>query len=605
VNADPARPVVVFDGECGFCRVWIDRWRARAGDRIEFLPYQDPSVAGRFPTVPRPAFAKAVHLFEPGGRISAGAGAVFRLRALTRDTLGGSSRSSLWTAAYEGVPGFRPIADTAYRGVADHRPLFMGLTRVLWGRTAPRPSYARSMWLFRRLLAMVYLFAFWSLSTQIIGLVGEHGIVPAGVSDQTLLLICRSGIALSLLALAGITPIVMFPLLWAGYLTLSTLGGNFLSYQWDALLLETGALAVFIAPLAWRDRWRDAADPPRLATRLLMWLLFRLIAGSGVIKLASGDPTWRDLSALAFHFETQPIPTPIAWYAHQLPLSILKGFTAGMFAIELGAPLLFVLPRRPRLLAAILIAALQFVIALTGNYAFFNLLTIALCLTLVDDTAITRLLRVRSPLPTVPTRGAIRRAVIVVVAIVTVPASIPAFLRTFGVAREPWPVVGAIEAAVAPLRSVNTYGLFAVMTTERPEIEIQGTMDGVTWQPYEFRYKAGDPLRRPPWVAPHQPRLDWDMWFAALSPFYAEPWFENFRRRLLDASPDVLHLLTHDPFDGRRPRTIRAVVYQYRFSTSAERAASGAWWVREPLGRYAPDVGPPRRTNSDEVPQVR
>ena len=581
---------MVFDGECGFCRVWIDRWRERAGDRVEFLPYQDAAVAARFPDVRPQAFAQAVHLFEPDGHTSAGASAVFRLHAWTRDARGASNRSSLWTAAYEHVPGVRPVTEAAYRFVADHRSLFMAVTRVLWGRTAARSTYARPMWLFRRLLGVVYLFAFWSLSTQIIGLIGARGIVPAGVSDQTLLLLCRSGIVLSLLVVGGIAPVVMLPLLWASYLALSNLAGNFLSYQWDALLLETGALAVLVAPVAWRDRWRDAADPPRLATRLLMWLLFRLIAGSGVIKLASGDPTWRDLTALAFHFETQPIPTPIGWYAHQLPLPMLKGFTAGMFAIELGAPLLFVLPRRPRLLAAILITGLQLVIAVTGNYAFFNLLTIALCLALVDDAAVARARRARPPLTRPAMRGAIHRAVVAVVALVTVPASIPAFLRAFGVARSPLPVVGEVAAVIAPLRSVNTYGLFAVMTTERPEIEIEGSADGVMWQPYEFRYKAGDPLQRPPWVAPHQPRLDWDMWFAALSPFYAEPWFENFRRRLLEASPDVLRLLARDPFNGERPRAIRAVAYNYRFSTRAERAATGAWWVRERLGLYAPDV---------------
>jgi hypothetical protein len=237
-----------------------------------------------------------------------------------------------------------------------------------------------------------------------------------------------------------------------------------------------------------------------------------------------------------------------------------------------------------------LILLLQLSIAFTGNYAFFNLLTIALGLLLIDDAAIASILR--RPRPARPSlmRGPIRRAVIVAVALVTVPASVPAFLRTFGVAESPWPVVGEIEAAIAPLRSVNTYGLFAVMTTDRPEIEIQGSEDGVTWQPYEFRYKPGDVSRRPPWVAPHQPRLDWNIWFAALSPFYAERWFDAFRQRLLEASPPVLNLLARDPFDGRRPQAIRAVLYDYRFSTRQERATSGAWWVRERVGLYAPDV---------------
>jgi predicted DCC family thiol-disulfide oxidoreductase YuxK len=344
VDGTLTRPVVVFDGECGFCRFWIDRWRDRAGERVEFLPYQDPEIARRFPDVTRAAFADAVHLFEPDGRVSSGARAVFRLSAWTRRQPGDAVPSSTWTRAYDAVPGVRALTEAAYRYVANHRPLFTRVTRLGWGRVSVPSTFASSAWIFRRLLALVYLFAFWSLATQIIGLVGEHGIVPAGVSDQTLLLICRGGLVLSVLAFLGVLPAVTLALPWAGYLTLSTLCGPFLSYQWDALLLETGALAVLIAPAAPRDRLRSAADPPRLARLLLVWLLFRLVEGSGVIKLSSGDPTWRDLTALAFHFETQPIPTPPAWYAHQLPLAATKALTAGMFAIELGAPLLFVFP---------------------------------------------------------------------------------------------------------------------------------------------------------------------------------------------------------------------------------------------------------------------
>ena len=401
--------------------------------------------------------------------------------------------------------------------------------------------------------------------------------------------------------MAGILPSVMLPLLWLIYLSLSIVCRDFLSYQWDALLLETGLLAIFLAPLTRRERLRHLVDPPRLAVWLMLWLLFRLTMGSGVVKLTSGDPSWRNLTALAFHFETQPIPTPIAWYAHQLPLWFLKGSTLAVFAIEIGMSLLIFAPRRLRAAAFVPLVSLQATIAVTGNYTIFNLLTAALCLFLLDDTALGRwghidaagesaeaqVFRPAIFRPAVrPAR--VQRALLIAVAVTTVPVSAIAFGGAFGIEPPGAALIDPLANLMAPLRSINAYGLFAVMTTTRPEIVMEGSEDGATWMEYEFKYKPGDVHRRPPWVAPHQPRLDWQMWFAALGRFEENDWFQNFCVRLLEGDGEVLRLLERDPFQGRKPRYIRAVLYRYRFSDVETRRRDGVWWTRERLREYSP-----------------
>jgi hypothetical protein len=377
---------------------------------------------------------------------------------------------------------------------------------------------------------------------------------------------------------------VVLPLLWLTYLSLSIVCRDFLGFQWDTLLLETGFLAIFLAPLTRRERLRHLIDPPRAAVWLMLWLLFRLMVGSGAVKLASGDAAWHDLTALAFHFETQPIPTPVAWYAHQLPLWFLKGSTLAMFVTELVVPFLILAPRRLRALAFVPLVGFQALVALTGNYAFFNLLTAALCLFLLDDatldvggTGVAQVLRSR-----------LRDGLVVAVAVVTVPVSAVAFTRALGIGLPGAGLIDPLASAMAPFRSVNAYGLFAVMTTTRPEIVLEGSDDGAAWMEYEFKYKAGDLHRRPPWVAPHQPRLDWQMWFAALGRFEDDEWFQNFCVRLLQADKEVLRLLERDPFEGRRPRYIRAVLYRYRFSDAEARRRDGVWWTRERVREYSP-----------------
>jgi predicted DCC family thiol-disulfide oxidoreductase YuxK len=627
IGSPPDRPILVFDGDCSFCRFWIERWRHRLGKAVDLEPWH-PDISQRFPDIPRERFARAVQLIEVHGRVSEGAEAVFRSFAL------GGCRAPLW--AYQHVPGLALITERAYRVVASHRSFWAAVTTILWGRSTEPSTYARASWLFLRLLGIVYLIAFWSLGVQILGLSGHDGILPAdrymtearaltgftrfwalptlawvSASDASLQALCIGGAALASLLVGGIFPSVVLPLLWLTYLSLSIACREFLSFQWDTLLLETGFLAIFLAPATPRERRDRLADPPRVAVWLLLWLLFRLMVGSGAIKLTSGDLAWHDLTALAVHFETQPIPTPVAWYAHRLPLWFLQGATLVVFAIEIGLPFLILAPRRLRALAFAPLAALQALIALTGNYAFFNLLTVALCLFLLDDAALGRWGIVRTGPNLTGRTGSparqprwgprMRRGLLIAVAVVTVPVSAVRFTGTLGIALPGEALVDPLARLISPFRSVNAYGLFAVMTATRPEIILEGSEDGATWVEYEFKYKPGDLRRRPPWIAPHQPRLDWQMWFAALSRFEDEPWFQNLCVRLLEADSAVLRLLDRDPFQGRKPKYLRAVLYRYRFSDAAARRRDGVWWTRDRLGEYSPilSLG---RTASNERP---
>jgi len=469
-------------------------------------------------------------------------------------------------------------------------------------------------WVFLRLLGVVYVAAFASYAVQVVGLIGHDGILPArlymdgardfiasqhigidrfrllptlcwlSTSDAFLRALCWGGAALAVLLVAGVAPIPVLIVLWVDYLSLSAVSREFLSYQWDALLLEAGLIAIFLAPPVRRERYAAPIEPPAAARWLMIWLVVRLMVGSGAVKLASGDPTWRNLTALTYHYQTQPIPTPLAWYADQLPIAFQKASTVAVFAIELVAPWCVFAARRVRIAGFALLAGLQLLIAATGNYAFFNLLSIALCVFLLDDgiwnasvsadrSGGGRVLQTR--------RGRnVSRLAAIAFAIVTVPVSLMMFLGSLGFGFAP-PLVGELAEWLSPLRSINSYGLFAVMTTTRDEIVVEGSNDGVAWQPYEFKYKPGDVNRRPPWVAPHQPRLDWQMWFASLTTYENAPWYQNFCIRLLQGSPDVLALLARNPFPERPPTFVRGVLYRYRFGAAT-------WWTRERIGEYSP-----------------
>jgi uncharacterized membrane protein YphA (DoxX/SURF4 family) len=321
---------------------------------------------------------------------------------------------------------------------------------------------------------------------------------------------------------------------------------------------------------------------------LFRLLLFRLMFFSGYVKLASGDPSWHNLTAMFFHYHTQPLPMPLAWYADQLPAWFQRGTTAVVLAIELGAPFLVFLPRRPRIAGAAFLAGLQILILLTGNYAFFNWLTIALCVLLLDDQFFERALR-RGHI--VRARISLGRSVRITLAALTtliLPLNIGQFKRLFfGDTEGP---LSDLAHFAEPLGIVNSYGLFAVMTTTRPEIVIQGSRDGGTWLDYSFRYKPGDLNRGMPVIAPFQPRLDWQMWFAALGSYRDNAWFGNLMVRLLQGSPQATRLFERAPFGRTPPRYVRALLYQYTFTSFTDHRATGAWWKRELLGTYFPAI---------------
>jgi len=572
-----------------------------AGGAVDYAPSQE--VAERYPEIPQDAFRRAFQLVLPDGRVLEGAEAALAAssRRLDRGFL---------ARAYRGVPGLAPLLDAAYRTIAGHRPAAMRVTRALWGESALRPTYGAAAGLFLRLLGLCYLAAFVSFWAQADGLVGDRGILPVRellewVRQRTgaerywilptlswlapgnggLHAICAAGSIASVLLIAGLVPSLAAAAAWLCWLSLCCAGQLFLEFQWDLLLLETGLLSIFLVSPR-RALLRAGAAPRPLARFLLVWLLFRLMLSSGVVKLASGDPTWRRLTALRYHYWTQPLPPWTAWYADRLPGWVQTASCAAMFAVELGAPLLYFAPPRLRRLGATLTIALQASIAMTGNYAFFNLLTASLAVLLLDDASFPAWWgRRASAAP--PDRGW-PRAVLVPVAVLTLAVSSVPFLASLGAASAiPGPLVSLYRLA-SPLRSANGYGLFAVMTTSRPEILIEGSADGETWKTYPFRAKPDDPRRRPGFVAPHQPRLDWQLWFAALGSYRENTWVLTVMEKLLAGDRDVLRLFAGNPFPDRPPRYARALLYEYRFTTAAERSASGAWWKRELKGLYAP-----------------
>jgi predicted DCC family thiol-disulfide oxidoreductase YuxK len=599
---------MIFDGDCGFCRFWIERWRGQTGDAVEYIAGQEPSVAARFPEITREALESSVHLVETDGSVFSGSQAVCRSLDSTR-------AGRIMVQAYEQWPGVAPASEFAYRIVARNRQFFSFLTRLFWGRTPGRPRFEVSTRWFLRCLGLVYLLAFWSLSTQLPGLIGARGLEPAAdfmaaarralgggwpgvhwaptlcwwsASDRFLQFQCAAGVALSLAALAGVAPGLSFSLLWVLYLSMLTIGQTFLGFQWDILLVEAGFLAIWLAPWKLWTGWKSPSSPSPLARWLYWWLMFRFMFRSGCVKLISGDPSWKDLTALNYHYQTQPLPTPLAWWAHHSPEWILKSSTAAMFFIELVLPFAILLPRRARHAAGLGFVALQIVILLTGNYTYFNLLAIALSLLLFDDAFF------RQPAPANPQASELwsspRRLTLIPVAAVI---GLITLDETAGLAKgrgHGFEWARPIVTWFSPFHIANSYGLFAVMTKERDEIIIQGSADGQEWKDYQFRYKPGDLKRPPPWVAPHQPRLDWQMWFAALGSYQQNPWFVALMKRLLEGAPEVLALLEKNPFPDKPPQYVRALLYEYRFTTAAERAAGQGWWRREFKGAYFPEV---------------
>jgi hypothetical protein len=480
------------------------------------------------------------------------------------------------------------------------------------------PQYLLTCQVFLRLLACVYLAAFISFWVQIDGLIGSSGISPVtryleiqrrvdphwlisnptlcwlSSSDAFLHALCVAGVVFSLMVVAGLAQLPALLLLWVTYLSLAVAGQDFFMFQWDSMLLETGLLAALFAPLQLGPKLSRQAPPPRISLWLFRWLLFRLMFLSGLVKLTSGDPAWRDGTAMNYHYLTQPLPTWTSWYAWHLPPTFQLISVVVMFVIELIVPLMVFGPRRLRLIAFWPLAGLQVLIALTGNYGFFNLLSVVLCITLLDDDALRwTMRRWRKPLPNPPAQAP--HAPLAWPIWITAPVGAILFLLTlwaavrepgFGPASAIWP--DYVMSYAGRFRSTNGYGLFRVMTRARREIIIVGSNDGQTWLAYEFKYKPGDPSRRPPFIFQHMPRLDWQMWFAALG--QESPWMTGLVYHLLQGTPQVTALLARNPFPDSPPRYIRGRLYDYRFSTPAQKKSQGVWWQRQFAAEYFPAV---------------
>lgn len=485
----------------------------------------------------------------------------------------------------------------------------------------PSENYIFSTWLFLRLLGLIYACAFISLRVQIKGLIGKRGLLPAVEflnlkiehrkvqkksytllrifhfllsSDCRLQLVCDIGILLSLLAIIGFIPPLVFFLLWIGYLSLLNICQIFLRYQWDILLLETGFLAIFLTPLQvfpHGPSLYSSCTSCFMIRWLFYWLLFRLMFSSGIRKLQSGDPYWRNLTALNYHYETQPLPTRLGWYAHQLPTWFHKISVIFMFMIELIFPFLIFGPLPLRYLAAGSFIIFMLLIMATGNYGFFNLLTIVLSLFLFDDSfylPIFRFFVPSSSITNIILGASWPLWMILLVMVVILLLSTIKICWMFGLKILLPSFFEKLIARLEPLNLVNIYGLFTVMTTKRPEIIVEGSHDGSTWETYEFKWKPGDLKQPPRWAAPHQPRLDWQVWFAALGDLRSNTWFLTFLQRLLEGTPEILALLKKNPFINQPPRYIRAMVYDYHFTNHTTHRRMGLWWQRHPQGFYCP-----------------
>lgn len=510
--------------------------------------------------------------------------------------------------------------------------------------------------IFIKFLALIYLISFGSLLVQIKALVGSNGIIPVAKfleyinlqvslsnfdkfiqfptlfwinsSDTALMAVCILGIAMSILLIFkkyhnrfDITELISLLLLYLLYLSIVNVGLDFLSFQWDILLLETGFLSLIFS----------LCKNNEFATKINIWifrfLIFKLMLMSALVKLSSGDLNWLNLSALSYHYYTQPLPNPISFFVHQLPLGFHQLSCAVMFVTELIIPLGIFMNRRLRIASGLSFIALMLIIMITGNYGFFNLLTIAISLWLFDDKffenyipdawlktlqieksiadpqeilAIQINMQLAALTSTRTFANSIQKILIVVFAIwmitidlfyIVTRAPLDSDFRT-NLHQQFAPLIKPLQKFFIN----NPYGLFAVMTTQRYEIVIQGANDvpgqfsHSDWLDYEFYFKPGALNLIPAQVAPYQPRLDWQMWFAALSNYQEQQWFLNFCVKILEGNPEVLKLLKTNPYPKAPPRYLRALIYEYKFDDLEGYTVSGNFWTRELRGTYLPEI---------------
>ncbi|MAS94540.1 MAG: hypothetical protein CMO55_15180 [Verrucomicrobiales bacterium] len=526
------------------------------------------------------------------------------------------------------------------------------LRNALFGLDLDRYRIARSLMI--RGLGLVYLIAIASWWSQVTLLVGKDGLLPAenllefvqsrtdgtdrspflllpgvfwwiGASNFSLHFVCWTGCILSILVIMGRLTGPSLVCLWWLYLSLVNTGGVFMSFQWDILLLEAGFLSIFLANWRWKLTW---FDPPKLsvvnqiALVFLWFLIAKLMFFSGWVKLAwAGEQYpewWPDLSAMTYHYMTQPIPTWTAWWMHQLPEWFQRASLWPMYFIEIILPFAVVFGRFGRLAAGIGFTVLMLLILLTGNYTYFNWLTIVLCIPLIHDRLWPNWFRnwVRfKPLGLLPKPAT--KPLVAKLAVATPFFLVLALLNLNTILRDlhnaPNPVLSrnvvppwmqSFSAALSPWHLVSGYGLFRTMTTERPEIILEGSRDGITWFQYDFAWKVDDLSDRPKFVAPHQPRVAWQFWFAALEKRFDyrsrnSAWIESLVLKLLRGDENVNALLKTNPFPDTPPAYIRGRLFNYEFTSREERERTGDWWNRVAAGEYLPKVSLP--SGNEEV----
>ena len=473
-------------------------------------------------------------------------------------------------------------------------------------------SYWLTRFIILRLLGFVYAVAFLVAAQQLVPLIGGHGLTPAnhflaaiqsqlgsstkcmwrvptlfwfGLSDNLLSTFSWIGFALSLVVLAGYANAIILAILWMMYMSIVHVGQIWYGYGWEIQLLETGFLSIFLCPLL-DGRPFPKCRPPLLIIWLFRWLGFRIMIGAGLIKLR-GDPCWRDLTCLYYHYETQPIPNPISRYLHFAPHWFHQVETAWNHFIELIVPWFSFGPRHARHIAGVLLVSFQIILIISGNLSFLNYITIIPFLACFDDTFLRHVLpksivrrAERAAQESEPSR--IENTIAIVLSILVVYLSIAPVLNLVS-GRQ------LMNYSYDPLDLVNTYGAFGSVGRERPEIIFEGTDDtfitgDTKWREYEFKAKPGDPNRRPAIIAPYQPRIDWQIWFAAMASPAEYPWTLHFVWKLLHNDPGTLSLLANNPFPNAPPHYIRARLYRYRFAPLGDRT----WWKREPIGEWLP-----------------
>ena len=502
------------------------------------------------------------------------------------------------------------------------------MLRYLFDREDGVADHLIARWLFLRALGLIFFSAFFSLLFQIRGLIGVRGILPAadfltrvhplgglrfwyaptilwlGSSDHALMAVTWGGLIASLLVVANVAPRIGLMVALVCFLSFIGVSQDFGQYQSDGMLLEAGFLALFIAPAGLLPGWGRNSLPSRAAMFLLLWEWFRIYFQSGAVKLLSGDPTWRNLTAMYEYYQNGPLPTWIGWYLQHLPNWFHVGSAALTLLMELVLVWMAFLPRRWRIACFCIVTVWQVGVIASANYAFLNYLVLVLAVLLMDDRSLRRFIPEKwSPGGTAPAVAKqdedrsrawwLNPSTVGRIAVTALCLTWVGYVTTVQMIEMFWPKAPLPNRPVAvlePFRIANAYGLFATMTPHRYEIEFQGSNDRQTWTPYLFRYKPQELEERPRIYAPYQPRFDWNLWFASLTSWQDAPIVPLTEERLLENDADVLGLFRGNPFPEAPPRYVRAVLWQYWFSTSAEKRAQGVWWRREYLGTYAPTV---------------